>query len=363
MSDTPMGVRRVERLGEIEAQISELWRLSAREGRGVTRACKMNLVVLCPEEGVDGATQAVARITEQHPSRALVLACGGREAQGMLEALVSAHCHRAPDGTEVCSEQVTIRARGDALSLLPQAVLRLLVADTPVYVWWRGASLDDPLVPPILQVADRFIVNTYELADPLAGLATLATIAADSSWRGNAGDLAWVRTDRWRELMASLFDPPEARRQLDCIVRLVIAVGDPTGKGSATVAAAYLAGWAASRLGWTPAGSGGWVKPNGGPVAIELRRDGSLDTERIEAARFELRGPEGVGVLAVEREVPGGDCVRLRGAGPDVPRFGRLHKLTQLNEILLLHGELQRDARDPIFEAALREAARMLEPG
>jgi len=35
----------------------------------------------------------------------------------------------------------------------------------------------------------------------------------------------------------------------------------------------------------------------------------------------------------------------------------RLRRVQPLDDLTLLHGELQRDGRDPIFEAALRAAA------
>jgi len=103
----PEGGIRVGSVGDVEAQLSELWREASSADRAVMRACMMNLVILC-EEGVEpGETsKEVARLSEQLPGRMLVVFTDEAVEGDVLEVYVGAHCHRQRDGKQVCSEQV-----------------------------------------------------------------------------------------------------------------------------------------------------------------------------------------------------------------------------------------------------------------
>jgi glucose-6-phosphate dehydrogenase assembly protein OpcA len=352
---------RVGRVSEVEHQVSELWRRSAQAGTPVTHACKMNLVVLCGDgESLADTSATVARLSEQHPARVLLLPPPSGTAG--IEAHVSAHCHPGPGGKPVCSEQIVLRATGGSEAFLPDAVLRLLVADTPVYTWWRRESLhgDDPLLSPLVARSDRLVVNSSALDRPLEGLTTLARLAADRGWKGNAGDLAWMRTERWRELVASLFDPPGLRRHLDAVTRVTVTTGSPDGSARTTAAGAYLSGWLASRLRWTCESGGRMRRPDGGPVEIVMRHHQNPGFDRIESILIDSEPPGSTSRFEVGRVEPGGPCVKLSVTVEGLGGRPRLHKLAQLDDLVLMHGELQRDARDPIFEEALASAAALL---
>src|SRR5262245_39463572 len=221
------------------------------------RACTHNLIVACEDvAGVADATRTVALLSEAFPGRVLLVVTttgeGGAETRD-LDAFVSTHCHRAAAGSRVCCEQVTLAARGDAAaSLIPDTVLQLLESDVPVYTWWRRKSFaTDPLWEPFARISDRCIVNSATSGDPARALPDLAALAANDAWRGTAGDLAWIRLEPWREVVAALFDSALTRPYLDGISRVEIDTGGTTGSRGTAVSGAYIVAWLASRLGWS----------------------------------------------------------------------------------------------------------------
>src|SRR3982750_3493414 len=90
-------------LGRIEQELKKLW----DEGEGaMTRASLMNLAVYSEERGsLQNNTQSMARITENHACRALVIEADCGASDNHVSAWISAHCHVSRVGSkQVCSE-------------------------------------------------------------------------------------------------------------------------------------------------------------------------------------------------------------------------------------------------------------------
>jgi glucose-6-phosphate dehydrogenase assembly protein OpcA len=153
-----------------------------------------------------------------------------------------------PGGHPVCSEQVVLEVTGTARERVPEAVRRLLVSDMPVFVWWRAPVVGAAPLGPHLELADRFILNSATQEDEDRALPVLAWMTEHPGWRGCVGDLAWMRTEPWREIVAAMFDDPDARSGLPGLREVQIDCAGGDGCGSPGL---YLAGWLASRLGWT----------------------------------------------------------------------------------------------------------------
>jgi glucose-6-phosphate dehydrogenase assembly protein OpcA len=248
----------------------------------------------------------------------------------------------------VCSEQVLLEVQGAAEVVVPEALLQLLVGDMPVYVWWRAPLDDEALLQPVLEMADRFIVNSAA-GNCAATLGTLAWATAHPSSRAAVGDLAWMRTDPWREIVASMFDGPEPRQELSRIVHVQIACRGADGACGST--GFYLAGWLATRLGWTVEGPDRVRRADGTAVHIDLHSsEATTVAGRITSVRLETEGGAAFQATRTRVDGPG---VRVQA----LARQPRLRRVQALDDLALLHGELQRDARDSIFEAALRAAA------
>ena len=100
-------------IGKIEQELKKLW----QEGEGaMTRASLMNLAVYSEKPGsLNNNTQLMARITENHACRALVIEADCRDGDDQVSAWISAHCHMSSVGSkQVCSEQISFLLKADA---------------------------------------------------------------------------------------------------------------------------------------------------------------------------------------------------------------------------------------------------------
>jgi glucose-6-phosphate dehydrogenase assembly protein OpcA len=347
-SPVPVDVESVER------QLREMWRAASSEEHPVVRASMLNLVVACDTaEDARDATRTVALLSENHPGRALVVS-GAREgapAGEPLAVFVSAHCHRGQGEKFVCSEQVTLEAARSSLPLVPPTLLRLLLSDMRVFVWWRRAAFaSDPLWEPLAKLSDRFLVDTARHADPGAALRDLAALACSSSWHGSVGDLAWTRLEPWREAIASFFDSPLTRPYLDGISRVEVAGSGPAGP--------YVAGWLASRVGWSRGTSPWtWRRRDGNEVRVKVSREPAAAPGGIVSVRLDAPDAKPPARFSAQRISADSDIVRLTVEIEGTCPLPASLKLVEPDDAALLCRKLERTASDPFFEAALREAA------
>lgn len=342
---------------QVERELSSYWRKSAEGQDAVTRACALNLIVACtdPEDVVE-ATRVVAKLSEVHPSRALLVTPGyGRG----VDARVSTHCHLGPGGRQVCCEQVTIEVQPGEHALVPQTLLQLLVEDLPVFTWWRHMLMsDDPLLVPLKAMSDRFIVYSSSAPDPREALRRIVEAVTNHDHGHTTRDLTWVRLDGWREMVASFFDPPSAVEDLLRTDKVSIIGGGGATPSGVTASGAYIAGWLASRLGWTPSGRPQvWTRPDGGAVRFDFNVDPLLAHGRIGHVRLETAGPGGDrATYFAERLGPERKTVRLTVEGRTCSPIPRVEKLNVVEPHLLLAGEIERESDDPVFVAALKNA-------
>jgi len=198
---------------------------------------------------------------------------------------------------------------------LPSAVVSLLVADLPAFVWWQGpvGEQDDGLLRSLADLATRVIVDSDQ-----AGIDAVTRV---SGYAPGLVDLAWARTTPWREATAALFDARPQRRALAHLMAL--DVRGPRNE------ARLLAGWLRSRL---------------------LRQVGLNSTHSSRLRRVELLC--GDAEFIVEREARGTHGV---AGGDGVPEHPVMLPLMSTSEVLAR--ELDRLGADPVFEEALAAAA------
>ena len=368
-----LGEPRPANVADLEAELSALWRSAAEDPEAknaVTRACTLTLLIYVEsDEAAYEMNELVAEVTRQNPCRAIIMVLEPQAAPSGLEAWVSAHCHLPVAGEkQVCSEQITIRARGEAGQGLASVVLPLTVSELPIFLWWRAGDFSlPPYFDEILRVTQHVIVDTARFSPGAAHLQDLA--AWLRKFRIQLTDLNWSRITPWRELIAQCFDSPDRRPYLDRLSEVRIEYE----QGSARLVTQraqglLLTGWLASRLGWEFLKSekreqaqprtfyfqsaAGQVKvqrnlkrvdnPCGVCFTIELRAEG------LSPARFSFtRGPDGK-VVKTLAEVPG-----------SLPA-GRSVRLEVLNEAEILNEELKLGARDRLYEEALSVVARMI---
>lgn len=340
----------------IDREIAELWRKTASDDEAVIRACTMSLAVCCTDlEDALEAGQIAAKLSELHPGRVILITPGYGTS---MDAKVTTFCHLGSQRKQVCCEQITLEVPAGHHELVPTTLLQVAVGDVPLYVWWRRTlTEDDPLLNPLAAMADRFIFYSSNSNDPrraLARVAEQACYGGDGTTRGR--DLTWVRLDGWREMVASFFDHPAAAGRLEKLARVEIVSGGPATAAGVTVASAYLGGWLASRLRWEPSSKEGvWTRPDGGSVTLDFEVDPSLASGRVGSVSLTADGAR----FVCERLGPERRSVKLWAEGEGLVSAARIEKLNFVEEPVLLAGEMERVADDPVFSAALDAAVRI----
>src|SRR2546428_9579081 len=145
-------------IGQMDKELKKLW----QEGEGAkTRASLMNLAVYSEAPGsLEKNTQLIAKITENHACRAIVIEADCNAKENRVEAWVSAHCHISRAGSkQICSEQLSFLLQGPCANLLPSIVFSHLESDLPLHLWWQD-EFPDPMDPQLWTWVDRLIYDS-----------------------------------------------------------------------------------------------------------------------------------------------------------------------------------------------------------
>ena len=272
----------------IEDELGAL-RIDTKTGAAFQRTSVLTHIAWVPEEWVAAAEDVLAGLAERHPSRTIVLFPQPDADEG-LEASVEVDAYSVGHGREVCTETIRLRLNGGRASVPASVVQPLFLPDLPVFLRWRGRPpFGEAHFEGLIDVIDRLIVDSTEWPDLPAAYSLLAGIFD----RVIVSDIAWARTSRWRQQLASLW--PDIAK----VERVKV-----TGTAAQ---ANLLAGWLRSRL----------------------DREIALEHERSDRL---------VGV-----EIDGEAAPFPPGAPPDPAD--------------LLSDELDRFGRDTIYEQAVRAAA------
>jgi glucose-6-phosphate dehydrogenase assembly protein OpcA len=345
-------------LSRIDAELRALWATPPAPGETPkARACTMNLVVVASSPAAAKQwVPIVDEVLQSIPARAIV---AGLDLDGPddLEGDATAVCTPAAGGDAVvCSERVTLRARGVMCARLPSCVATLCTTDVPTTLVWLGrVHANDPAFEPLARDASRVVLDAAQ--GSLASLANVvywarARAAAD---RPGVADLAWTRLAPWQELCARMFDEPSLRPLASRVTRVTMvqacAPGAPLGSEGA-----LLLGWLATRLGWKAASLAG---------KLRLLRD---DQEHVHAALCAREAPGAAPgtLLGVKLEAAAGGITvrgevardpadhdtatwRLdvdRADGPP-QRIEQLVRLRASDTVRLLERTLHRPTHDP----------------
>jgi len=366
----------------LSAELAALWRSVAKDSEGhnaVIRACALTLVIYTEsEEAASEVSQLLGALTLQNPCRALVMVVRPEDAPGGISAWISAVCQLpAPGEKQVCCEQITIVARGDAVGDLDKVVVPLMVSGLPVYVWWRAGRTTQPEpFQKMMRYVDRVILDSGLFAHPEGDLAAVSERIQATRGQRAVADLNWARITPWRELLAQCFDSEETRPFLQRINEVRIEYSEQGAGSKASFGQSLLfTAWLAGRLGRQPAAP---------------KRDGASETPESagDGRRFSFTGPAGEIRVDLIPRLGGKECVagilsiELIAAGDSRATFwlacgGELNvamtrieipgrqpiertvRLQVLDEIGLLNEELKFPNRDLLYEEVLRTAALM----
>lgn len=370
------GEAREVKIGDLEKELSALWRSVAREAKGseaVMRSTALTLLVHAEsEESAQEIGKITSALTEQNPCRAVIMIAQPEAKPAGLTARISLHCRLPAAGRkQVCCEQIAISARGEAVRDLDNLVLSLAVSGLPVCLWWRGGRFDpSDYLDRIVHISNRVIVDSARFGRPESDLAALARHVAQLSDHMAFLDLNWARITPWRELIAQCFDPPRARGYLEKLRRVRIEYEQDSVRVAAQGAQALLlAGWLASRLKWQP-GRRPSEQHDGIQSFFLESPQGEVEIQRV-ARRFEGDGRGVCFSIALEaaHDAPATFSLQRGSDGRSVltrtevegrPAVSRTVRLEVLDEAELVNEELQFPGRDRIFEEALDMAAHLL---
>src|SRR2546423_8281710 len=107
----------------------------------------------------------MAKITENHACRAIVIEADCKAQENRVESWISAHCHVSRAGSkQVCSEQISFLLRGGCTTLLASIVFSHLDSDLPFYLWWQEGFCD-PMDPQPCASVRRVIYDSHGWGD------------------------------------------------------------------------------------------------------------------------------------------------------------------------------------------------------
>jgi glucose-6-phosphate dehydrogenase assembly protein OpcA len=364
----------------IERQLTELWKDAGathdNDGEaGVIRACVLNLLVYVPsgpaEHEVDNL---LVEVTAVHPGRAFLISSDPAMDSSAISAWVTTRCTMATPGSkQVCCEQITVKAHGTQVSELPSAIEPLILADLPVFLWWRAQPpLGERVFTRLTGMSDRLIIDSASFDDPHHGLKELAAVFASSNgghrWVATS-DLNWGRLTSWQGLIAGFYDVANYRSHLSNVSSVRIEFKAARSGDFMPPRALLLAAWLSARLNWTldsastESGSGQWeftFTDQGKSRRIKLAstHGGGGDPGQLCAITFHLPETEEA-CFAARKTADGGHLETLVSLSGE-RKIGQLLSHESLPESQLIGQELEILGHDEVYEEAVARAAEML---
>lgn len=347
-------------VSELDRDLRAMWKAAAEAGEGgggIHRAALSNLVTaLDPGDHVRLAPVLV-EVTRRHPSRLLLVEIGHEEDPRELDGEVAALCHVRPAGGYVCSEQIVLQGGAGAGPLVPSAVRSLLVGNLPLVLLDLRRGPAPPWVEEIAEKAELLLMDSERAPDPDARRDLWRRIGEDS-W-GRVRDLAWARLTPWREIVAEAFDAARLTSALPGTSEVTIETGRET---PCSPAAPLLAGWIASRLGWTaPAGAAGTTtfrRREGGSATIHVAPAAGGHGAEIRGVRFRASDPRSLD-LAVHYD-EGATTARVKVRAPSRAVYELpVHERDLVSVIV---GEMHRHDPNPVLRESASAAAAIALP-
>ena len=257
-------------ISDIASALKKLW----QEGEGsMTRASSINLAVYSEKAGsLEKNTELIAKMTENHACRALVIAANRESKENRVAAWVNAHCHVTHAATkQSCSEQISFVLEGPCVKWLASIVFSHLDSDLPLYLWWQD-DLPEEMDPQLWAWVDRLIFDSRNWKDFDQQMRRVETAEQEANQRIVLCDLNWTRLDKIRYAIAQFFDHPASHHRFAKMESVKVDFA-PGYKSTAIL----LVGWLAAQLNWKTNqqqmnGSCRFVDANNRKIDIELHQ-------------------------------------------------------------------------------------------
>jgi glucose-6-phosphate dehydrogenase assembly protein OpcA len=244
------------------------------EGGAVALGRVLTLVISTSPGKEEDAISAANEASREHPMRVIVLSIPEESANitNRLDGEVRV------GGDAGASEVIILRAYGEAGSDELGLVTGLLLPDTPVVVWWPGATPDEISESALGGIAQRRITDSSAQEDQLSFLKTIA-----EGYAPGDSDFAWTRLTPWRQQLASVLDQPP----FESITSAEVQAAD------ASLSARLLAAWLSLSLDIRVAYTAVTERSDVGSIQrVTLSRaSGDIVLERTEPGQARLTQP------------------------------------------------------------------------
>ena len=266
----------------------------------------LTLVVVVDEQGAEEAIGTANDASRQHPCRIIVIVTGNRRGAARIDGQIRV------GGDAGASEVVVLRLYGALAGHGRAVVTPLLLADSPIVVWWPTDAPKNPSADPVGEMGQRRITDSSRTGSkPRTVLKRLA-----GAYSPGDTDLAWSRVTHWRALLAASLD----QAPYEPVTEATVVAGPDSPSGL------LLAGWLAARLRC--------------PVSVARSRVGSgIISVRLERAS---------GTVDLVRPEDGSTSVLSQPGQPD-----RTLALPHRSDAECLADELRRLDPDEVYEDAL----------
>jgi glucose-6-phosphate dehydrogenase assembly protein OpcA len=336
-----------------------------------TRTSVLTLIVVATAEEVRArAMGAVTALAARHPSRAVILTPADPDGPATFEAHINAACHVPMRGnSEICTEEIVLRVGGELAQHLSSTVAPLIIHDLPAVLWWPDdAPFGSAVFEELASECDRILVDAGGFRGD--GIARLASMAHAVRQGRVIHDIAWMRLELWRELVAGLFDHPLLQPELRRLTSVRVDLARP-GSVTRLTRAALFVGWLGAMLDWQvlrpmelqPDGIyRGTVRSGRREIPVEfrpvaatidgpVRGVGSLVRVDLEAVkpRFSMR-------VRVTRQ---SDHLLATADWNGAQVARRPARLEAFDETPFLGEALDRTGHDRVFEAAVDRAVKL----
>jgi glucose-6-phosphate dehydrogenase assembly protein OpcA len=235
----------------IEKDLTELWKADPGEktkNLGLQRVYTTNLVAYASdhEEGYR-AEQIMNDLAEKHPGRYILIRPAADTTEAPLRYYVLGHCFFGVGREKkVCCDFIKLVAQREVIENLYGFTFSLLTPDLPVEFWWPGnLPYQNVFFDKMAEQSSRVWVDSSKFKEPIQSLARLSAFWDSRYPHTLLGDLNWIRIQRWRALIAEMFDG-EWAKYLKNVKKVSIAYGE----GTQPTRSFFLACWLASRLNW-----------------------------------------------------------------------------------------------------------------
>jgi glucose-6-phosphate dehydrogenase assembly protein OpcA len=290
-------------INDIGCELKKFW----QEGEGsMARASLINLAVYSEKpDSLEKNTQLIAKITENHACRALVIGAKPKSNENRVEAWVNAHCHvTGAGGKQICSEQISFSLEGPCVKWLPSIVFSHLDSDLPLYLWWQD-DFPDEMDPQLWAWVDRLIFDSQTWKDFDKQMRLVETAEQEAKQRIVLCDLNWTRLDKVRYAIAQFFDHPASHHHFAEMKS--VSVDFAPGYKSTVI---LLIGWLAAQLKWKTNqqqmnGSCRFLDSNNRKIDIELREKAGSPIGAVvlksESVKFSINPAQCGDLLEVSR--------------------------------------------------------------